>query len=101
MSMGDPEVAQMPGEISAELGSMVSLNTLDRDGQPATKLLDEDGRGADRVVSVDLQDAIPRRLVDGRELVQSAPTQAQMLDIDLNGLACERGGPGRRLGPRR
>jgi hypothetical protein len=68
VSVGNPEVSQMPGEVGAELGAVVGLNALNRDRQSATKLVDKGRRGADRVVGIDLQDPVARRFVYGREL---------------------------------
>jgi hypothetical protein len=87
VSVGNPEVSQMPGEVGAEFGAVVSLNALNRDRQAATQFVDKGRRGADRVVGIDLQDPVARRFVDGRELVEPATSQTQVLDIDLDRVA--------------
>src|SRR5262245_43043252 len=81
------DILEMPGEVGAELGPVVGLNSLDRHRQTLAHLVDESDRGLDRVVVVDLQDPETRRLVDGRELIKPTRAELEMLDVDLLRLA--------------
>ena len=84
--MGHPEIPQMPGEVGPKLGAMVGLDTLDGDGQAAAHFLDEVRGRFDGVVSIDPKHAIPGGLIDGRELVEAATAELEVLDIDLDRL---------------
>jgi hypothetical protein len=64
------DILEVPGEVGAELRTVVGLNPLDRHRQAPTHLVDERDRGLDRVVVVDLQDSEASCLVNGRELVE-------------------------------
>jgi hypothetical protein len=50
VAMRDAEIAQMPGEVGAELGAMVGLDPLNGRRESAAQFVDEVGRRADRVV---------------------------------------------------
>ena len=65
---------------------MVGLDALDGDGQAAAHFLDELRGRFDRVVSIDSKHAIPGGLIDGRELVEAATAELEVLDIDLDRL---------------
>ena len=67
----------MPREVSAEFGAMVSLNSLDGDGQSPANFLDEVGGRLDGIMSVDVEDAILGRFVDRCELVEAAAAELE------------------------
>ena len=70
--VGDAEIVQMPGEISAPFGAVVSLNPPDCRRKRLADLIYEVNGGLDGVVVVDLEDAIAGGFVDGGELVEPA-----------------------------
>jgi len=79
---------------------MVGLDPLNGRRESATLFVDEVGRRADRVVRIDPEDTVPRRLVNGGELVRVPSAQLEVFDVDLDRLAgtCSswrRRGPGR------
>lgn len=103
--LGDPEVVEMPGEVGAPLGAVVSSNPAARRWKSVSGLLDEVNGGPDRVVVVDLQDGIARGFIDRRELVEAPRVRLEVLDVDLDRLARDvnrtpalRPGPVRLLG---
>jgi len=66
-----PKVVQVPREVGTELRAIVGPDVLDCDRSSALELAQEvDGR-LDGVMVVDLQDAVPRSLIYGRELVEA------------------------------
>ena len=66
------ESLEVPVELRLKLGTVVRLHHVHAKWQPADDLVDElHGRALVARV-VDLQDANPRAIVDGRELIQSA-----------------------------
>ncbi len=82
-----PEIPQVPGEVGPKLRAMVRLDTLDRHRQAAPHFLDEGGGRFDGIVSIDPEHAIPGSLIDGRELIEAAAAQLEMLDINLDRLS--------------
>jgi hypothetical protein len=82
VAMADAEIVEMPGEVRTELRPVVGLDGLDRDGKPLAELLNEVDSRADRVVVVDLQDAVPCGFVNGGGLVE--PTGGE-LEMNLAG----------------
>ena len=86
LPMGNPEIPQVPGEVGPKLGAMVRLDALDGHRQAPTHFFDELGGRLDGVVSVDSEHTIPGGLVNGRELVEAAATEFEVLDIDLDRL---------------
>jgi hypothetical protein len=86
-AMGDPQIVEVPGEVRAELGAVVRLNPLDGDREGLTQCLDEGDGRLDGVVVIDLQDAVSRGLVDGRELIQAAGPELDVLHVHLNRLS--------------
>jgi hypothetical protein len=87
VAMADPQVAEVPREVGAELVPVVGLNPLDGQRQPLADFVDERDSRRDRGVGVDLQDPVARGLIDRRELVEATAAQLQVLDVDLDGLA--------------
>src|SRR6266851_765629 len=65
---------------------MVRLNALDRHRQAAPHFLDERRGRFDGVVSIDPQHAVSGGLIDGRELIEAAGAELEVLDVDLDGL---------------
>lgn len=86
LPVGHPEVPQVPSKVGPELRAMVRLDALDRHRQAAAHFLDEVGGRCDGVVSIHTKDTIPGGLVDGRELVEAAAPELEVLDIDLDRL---------------
>jgi len=86
LPVDDPEIPQVPGEVSPKLGAMVRLDALDGHRQAAAHFLDELSSRFDGVVSIDAKHAIPGGLIDGRELVEGAAAEFEVLDIDLDRL---------------
>jgi len=86
LPVDDPEIPQVPGEVSPKLGAMVCLDALDGHRQAAAHFLDELSSRFDGIVSIDAKHAIPGGLIDGRELVEAAATELEVLDIDLDRL---------------
>jgi len=86
LPVDDPEIPQVPGEVSPKLGAMVRLDALDGHRQAAAHFLDELSSRFDGIVSIDAKHAIPGGLIDGRELVEAAATEPEVLDIDLDRL---------------
>lgn len=84
--VGHPEVPQVPGKVGPKLGAMVRLDALDRRRQTAAHFLDEVGSRFDGVVSIDAEHAIPGGLIDGRELVEAAAAELEVLDVALDRL---------------
>src|SRR5467141_1073650 len=68
---------------------MVRLNALDRHRQAAPHFLDERRGRFDGVVSIDPQHAVSGGLIDGRELIEAAGAELEVLDVDLDGLPRE------------
>ena len=79
--MGDPEIAQVPSEIGPELVPTIGLDPLNRDRETSADLINEGNRVRDRVVRVDLEHAVPGRLVNGGELVEAPGAELQVLDV--------------------
>jgi hypothetical protein len=65
---------------------MVRLDALDGHRQAAPHFLDEVGGRFNGIVSIDPEHALPGGLIDGRELIEAAAAQLEMLDIDLDRL---------------
>ena len=86
LPVGHAEILQVPGEVGPKLRAMVRLDALDSHGKSAPHLVDEIGGGLDGVVGIDPEHAIPGGFVDGRELVEAAATEFEVLDIDLDRL---------------
>jgi hypothetical protein len=86
LPVGHPEVPQVPSEVGPKLRAMVRLDALDRHRQAAAHFLDEVGGRFDGVVSIDAEHAIPGGLIDGRELVEAAAAELEVLDVDLDRL---------------
>ena len=82
----DPEVVQMPGEVTPELRTVVRLDPLDGHGETPAQLVNEVDCRPDGVVIVKLEDAIAGRLIDGGELVKATGRELQVLHVDLNAL---------------
>ncbi len=100
MPMGDPEIPEMPSEISAELIAMVRLDALDGHGKPLAHLVDEGDRARDGVVGVDPEDPVAGGLVDRGELIKAPPPSFRCLTstwTDWPGTVSS----GRRRGPGR
>ena len=85
--MGNPEITEMPREIRSELVAVVSLDAMNRDGQPATHLVNGGDRVGDRALGINLQNAIAACLINRGELIEPPSTDLQVLDVDLDGLA--------------
>jgi hypothetical protein len=66
---------------------MIGLNPLDGDGKSAANLLDELGGRLDGIMGIDAEDAIAGRFIDRRELVEPAPAELEVLDVDLDRLS--------------
>ena len=86
LPVGNPEIPQVPGKVGPKLGAMVSLDALDGHRESAPHLLDEIGGALDGVVGIDPEHAITGGFVDGRELVEAAVGEFEVLDIDLDRL---------------
>jgi hypothetical protein len=86
LAVGDADIPQVPREVSAELGAMVGLNPLDRDGKSEANLLDELGRRLDGDMGVDAEHAIAGGFVNRRELVEPATAELEVFDVDLHRL---------------
>jgi len=86
LPVGQPEIPQVPGEVGPKLRAMVRLDALDGHRQAAAYFLDKLGGRLDGVVGVDAEHAIPGGLIDGRELVETAAAEFEVLDIDLDRL---------------
>jgi hypothetical protein len=65
--VGDPQVVQVPREVSAALGPVVGLDTLNGDRECPPELLDKVDGKLDRAVVVELQDPESGGLIDGGE----------------------------------
>src|SRR5206468_735529 len=87
VAVREAEVAEVPSEVGAELGAMVGLDPLNGRRESAAQFVDEVGRRANRVVRIDPEDTVPRRFVNGRELVEAPAAQLEVLDVDLDRLA--------------
>lgn len=87
VAMGDPEIAEMLGEVGAELGATVGLDPLNGRRESAAQFVDEVGRRADRVVRIDPEDTVLRRFVNRGELVEAPAAQLEVLDVHLDRLA--------------
>jgi hypothetical protein len=87
LPVDDPEISQEPGEVGPKLGAMVRLDALDGHRQAAAHFLDELSSRFDGVVSIDAKHAIPGGLIDGRELVEAAAAEFEVLDVDLDRLS--------------
>ena len=89
--VGDPEIAEMPGEIRAEFVTVVGLDPLDGHREPLAHLVKECDRVRDRVVGIDSEDPVTGGLIDRGELIETPTAELQMLDIHLDGQAghCE------------
>lgn len=90
--MGNPQIAQVPGEVGAELVAVVSLDPLNLDPlnghrEPLAKLVEKGDRIRNRAVSVDPEDAIAGGLVHRRELIGAAAAQLEVFDVNLDGLS--------------
>jgi hypothetical protein len=66
---------------------MVRLDALDGDRQAAAHFFDEVSGRFDGIVSIDAKHAIPGGLINGRELVEAAAAEFQVLDVDLDRLS--------------
>ena len=64
---GDPQVVQVPRKVSAELGPVVGLDTLNADWGCPLELLDTVDGELDRAVVVELQDPESGGRIDGGE----------------------------------
>src|SRR6185503_3905880 len=84
--VGDAEIMQMPGEVGAPFGAVVSLNPPDRRGERLSDLVDEVNGGLDGVMVVDLEDAVARGFIDCGELVEASRLCLEMLDVHLDRL---------------
>jgi len=54
-AVGDPEIVTMPREADAELGAVVGLDALYRNGQAVPEHLNEVDRGLHRLATVELK----------------------------------------------
>ena len=61
--VSDAHVVQVPREVGAELRAKDSLDSLDGHRQAVPELLDEVDRGLNRIVRVELHDAVPGGLI--------------------------------------
>ena len=65
--VGDPQGVQVPRKVSAELGPVVGLDTLNADCECPLELLDKVDGELDRAVVVELQDPESGGRIDGGE----------------------------------
>jgi hypothetical protein len=69
MSMLDPEVTEIPGEIGAELVAVVGLYALDGPGEPLAHLIHEGDRVRNEIARVDPEDPVQTSQARGSALL--------------------------------
>jgi hypothetical protein len=84
VSVGDAQVQEMPHEVGSELRPAIGLDALDGDREAPAHLLYEVDGVLDRETIVDLEHAIPGRLINGSEPVKATRVELEMLDIHLD-----------------
>ncbi len=81
-----PEIPQVPGEVCAELVSVIRLDSLYGHGEPASNLVHKVNRILDGEMVVDFEDSVAGGLIDRGELVEAARVKLQVLHVNLNRL---------------
>ena len=71
VAIGDAEIAQVPGEIGPELVPVIGLDALNGDGQPTADLVNKRDGVRDGALRIDLENAVPTRLVNRGELIEA------------------------------
>ncbi len=82
----DAEISQVPREVGTELGAMIGLNSLNGHRESAADRLDELSGRLDGGMGVDAKDPIPGGFIDRYELIEPAPAEFEMFDVDLDRL---------------